>query len=187
MEPKKGRKEPDYSWHGIGGWSHDNHLWMIDAWYGQYETDKSIRAMINMILKHRPAMWFHEDGLIEKSIGPFIRQQMIHNRAWTVLQGLPSIIDKGGRLQTLHAMCQAKVVHLPINRKWSEEMISQLVKFPAGRWDDAADMIGLMARGIDQMVTPHVPTLTQPDPLKPFTERWFTFNDKPDVPKVRYF
>ena len=187
MEPKKGKKEPDYTWHGIGGFSPDNHLWFLDAWYGQYEQDKATAAFIALVKKWKPIMAFHEGGLIEKTIGPFVRAQMIHNRAWTVLQELPSLTDKASRLQTLHGMCSMGAVHLPINRKWAEEMINQLIKFPAGRWDDGADMAGLMARGIDQMVAPHIHVPEKPKPIIPLTEAWFSLGDKPKEPKVRYF
>jgi hypothetical protein len=65
--------------------------------------------------------------------------------------------------------------------------MEQLIKFPAGRWDDAADVCGLIGRGVDQMFDAQLPLSASKDILVPFTERWLEYNDRNKAPKVRYF
>ncbi len=195
MEPRKGRKEPDYSEHGVWGIDKIGDLWAIDWWSKQCETDISIAAFISLIGLWKPTMWANEGGLIDKAIGPAIRSAMRHAQRYVTIESLPSLEDKGVKLQAFHARATAGTIHLPARRKWSDGegsngeggIITQLVKFPAGRWDDKADVCGLIGRLVDKMFDAHLPSENHKPILVPFTEAWLTFNDRNDKPKMRYF
>lgn len=195
MEPRKGKKEPDYTEHGVWGLDKRGELWAVDWWSKQCETDVGIAAFIRLIGFWKPVMWFNEGGLIDKAIGPTIRKAMRDAHRFVTIDQLPSLEDKAVKLQAFHAMATAGVVHLPVNRKWSDGagangeggVITQLVKFPGGRWDDKADVCGLIGRGIDQMYDARVPSESVKPSLVPFTEKWIEYNDKADKPKVRYW
>ena len=187
MAPKAGKKEPDYTEHGVWGMDARGELWAVDWWSRQCETDVAIAAFINLVRKWKPIRHFDEGGLIEKAIGPSIRKAMRDAHAFVAIESLPSLTDKGIRLQAFHAMATAGVVHLPVKRKWADSLIEQLVKFPAGRFDDKADVCGLIGRGVDLMYDAQVPVRDLKPLLVPFTEKWIEFNDKDQKPKVRYY
>jgi predicted phage terminase large subunit-like protein len=187
MEPRKGKKEPDFTEHGIWGIDRPGNLYAIDWWSKQCETDLSIAAWMVFVKRWSPLKWFNEGGLIDKAIGPTIRRAMREGGKFTVVESLPSIQDKGAKLQAFHARAHAKTVFFPAKRKWADRVIEQLIKFPGGRWDDAADVCGLIGRGIDQMANPHVPLAERRPEVVPFTGKWLEWNDRPDKPKVRYF
>ena len=187
MAPKAGKKEPDFTEHGIWGMDAKGELWAIDWWSRQCETDIAIAAFIRLVRLWKPVRWFDEGGLIEKAIGPSIRKAMRDAHAFVAIESLPSLTDKGIRLQAFHAMATAGVVHLPVKRKWADALIEQLVKFPAGRFDDKADVCGLIGRGVDLMYDAQVPVRDLKPLLVPFTEKWIEFNDKDQKPKVRYY
>ena len=90
------------------------------------------------------------------------------------------------KLQAFHAIAAANAVHFPMC-KWAEDVVEQLIKFPAGRWDDKADCCGLIGRGMDKMFNAVVPSETVKPLLIPFTEKWLEFNDREAKPKQRYF
>ena len=90
------------------------------------------------------------------------------------------------KLQAFHAIAAANAVHFPMC-KWAEDVVEQLIKFPAGRWDDKADCCGLIGRGMDKMFNAQLPLRETKSIIVPFTEAWLTYNDKPDKPKQRYF
>jgi predicted phage terminase large subunit-like protein len=186
MEPRAGKKEPDFTEHGVFGLSAKSELWALDWWYRQGETDKSIAAWINLVRKWKPIKWFDEGGLIDKAIGPTKRKAMRDAKAFVSIESLPSLQDKGIKLQSFHAMASAGAIHFPIC-PWAERVVEQLVKFPAGRWDDAADVCGLIGRGIDKMFDAQLPSTETKSIIVPFTEAWLTYNDRPDKPRVRYF
>ena len=187
MAPKAGKKEPDYTEHGVWGMDARGELWAVDWWSRQCETDVAIAAFINLVRKRKPIRHFDEGGLIEKAIGPSIRKAMRDAHAFVAIESLPSLTDKGIRLQAFHAMATAGVVHLPVKRKWADSLIEQLVKFPAGRFDDKADVCGLIGRGVDLMYDAQVPVRDLKPLLVPFTEKWIEFNDKDQKPRVRYY
>lgn len=187
MEPKAGRKEPDFTEHGVWGIDRKGELWAIDWWFRQCETDVGIAAWIKLVAQWKPIYWFDEGGLIDKAIGPTKRKAMRDARTYTVIESLPSLMDKAVKLQAFHAMATAHAIHFPVKRKWAERVIEQLVKFPAGRWDDAADCCGLIGRGVDKMFDPQVPKSDTKPLLVPFTEKWIEYNDRNQAPKVRYF
>lgn len=187
MEPRKGKKEPDFTEHGVWGIDFIGDLWAIDWWYKQCETDKGIAQFIKFLKIYKPIKWFNEGGLIDKAIGPSIRSAMKHAQRFTVIEQLPSLDDKGVKLQAFHARATNGAIHFPLKRAWTEHVLEQLIKFPTGRWDDAADVCGLIGRGVDQMMDARI-EVAEPKPLLvPFTAKWIEFNDQNDKPKVRYF
>ena len=187
MEPRHGKKEPDYSEHGVWGVDRIGDLWAVDWWSGQTETDVSIAAFIKLVAMWKPVKWANEGGLIDKAIGPAIRSAMQHSQKFVAVEMLPSLEDKAVKLQAFHARATAGTVHIPIKRKWGEDLIDQLVKFPGGRWDDKADVAGLIGRLVDKMVDARIVSATSKPLLIPFTEAWLMHGSNSDKPKVRYF
>jgi predicted phage terminase large subunit-like protein len=187
MAPEKGKKEPDFTEHGVWAIDQPGNLFAIDWWWKQCETDESIAEFIKLVGIHKPAKWANEGGLIDKAIGPTIRRAMRDNRKFVAIEPMPSLQDKGMKLQAFHARVAAHAVYFPVRRKFTEHVIEQLIKFPAGRWDDAADVCGLIGRMIDQMADPNVPVVERKPDLVPFTAKWLEFNDGRDKPKMRFF
>ena len=187
MEPRHGKKEPDFSEHGVWGVDSIGDLWAIDWWSKQCQTDVAIAAFIKLVALWKPVRWANEGGLIDKAIGPAIRSAMQHSQKFVAIESLPSLDDKAVKLQAFHARATAGTVHFPIRRAWADNCIEQLVKFPGGRWDDKADVCGLVGRMVDKMMDARLPSLEPRPSIVPFTEAWLTFNDRNEKPKVRYF
>lgn len=187
MAARAGKSEPDKTEHGIIGLDKTGDMWICDWWTGQVETDRSIEAFIKLIGVWKPIRWFNEGGLIDKAIGPAIRKRMQETQKFVAIEQLPSLSDKAVKLQSFHARATAGTVHVPIRRAWAEDLIDQLVKFPGGRWDDKADVCGLLGRGIDLMYDARVISETARPLLVPFTEKWLEYNDRNQKPAVRYF
>lgn len=187
MEPKKGKAEPDYTEHGVFSIDNEGRLFARAWWSRQAETDKSVEAFLTLVRQWKPVKWWHEGGLIDKSLAPWIRKEMRLSRTFTVLEGIPSILDKGLKLQAFHGMVATGMVYGPLGEPWWERVIDQLIKFPGGRWDDAADVCGLIGRGIDQMFDAQVPVAEKKPLVVPFTEAWLEFNDRNAKPKTRFF
>jgi predicted phage terminase large subunit-like protein len=187
MEPRAGKKEPDFTEHGVWGIDRHGELWAIDWWSKQCETDVGIAAFIRLVGMWKPVMWANEGGLIDKAIGPAIRSAMRHANKFVTVESLPSLQDKSIKLQAFHARATAGTIHFPVKRAWADNCIEQLVKFPAGRWDDKADVCGLIGRLVDKMYDAALPLAETKPLLVPFTQAWIEYNDRNQAPKVRYF
>ena len=176
----------DFSEHGVFGMDEHGELWEVGWWFGQKETDVSIEAFIAKVGMWKPAKWWHEGGLIDKAIGPAIRRRMRETQKYVALEALPSIQSKDLKLQSFHARANAGHVHFRDNAE-GDRVIDQLVGFPGAKFDDAADVCGLIGRGIDQMVDARVIVVKQRPLLVPYTGTWLEWNERnADKPKVRF-
>lgn len=187
LEPKKGKKEPDFTEHGVWGIDKNGYLYALDWWSRQAETDKGTEAFIALVKRWKPVKWWDEGGTIDKALGPHVRKEMRRTRTFTVLESLPSILDKSLKLQSFHSMVANGMVYFPLGVPWGDRVVDQLIKFPGGRWDDAADVCGLIGRGIDQMFDATDPVEPKKPLLVPYTEAWLEYSDRNQRPKVRFF
>jgi predicted phage terminase large subunit-like protein len=187
MQAEYGKRDPDFTEHGVCGIDHAFNMWILDWWFKQCETDVGIKAFLRLVSMWKPIRWFNEGGLIDKAIGPTIRAEMRRTQTFTSIEPLPAMVDKEVKLQAFHARATSGTVYFPIRRKWSDHVIDQLCKFPGGKHDDAADVCGLLGRGVDKMFAANLPYTKPKDVLIPFTEKWLETKYWTDKPKQRYF
>lgn len=174
----------DFTEHGVAGMDAIGDLWFLDWWQGQRETDKSIAAFIRLLL-HRPLRWWNEGGPIDLAIRPAINRAMREANRYTTIEKLTSIQNKSIKLTSFHARANAGTVHIPLC-DWGDALIDQLIKFPAGKYDDKCDVAGLIGRGIDRMNETIVPVKTDTPYLKPFSAAWLEYDEMTQAPAVRY-
>lgn len=164
----------DYTEHGIVGLDKDNNFWFVDWWYGQKTTDITIGAKVALVHRHRPKRWWHEGGPIDNAIAPAVRRAMQEHMppVHVTIVPLTSVKNKATKLASFQARAAAGKVYLPLHRPWAKRLVDQLCAFPAGKFDDGADVCGLIGRGVDAMMSPHEPSVVARPQLLPFTAAW---------------
>lgn len=185
----------DFTEIGVGALDHLDDLYIIDWWYKQCDTGKGMEKFIEMIARHNSQLGFNEGGVIDKAIRPtFVTSMRDYNakarkegkRAiFMDLRAIPSMQDKLAKTSAINARMAMGKVWFPRNAPWTERVIEQLLALPAGRWDDAADVMGLFGRGLDQYHPPTPKTLERKEGIRPFTAAWIEY-EEPTKPKVRY-
>jgi predicted phage terminase large subunit-like protein len=146
----------DYTEHGVIGvdWSGD--WYVLDWWRGQTTADEWIDRKCDLIKRHKPQRWFGEAGVIRKAIEPYLKRRMEERHAYCWIEWLPSISDKPTRARSFQALASMGKVKLPKNAPWKGDLLSQLLRFPAGKHDDGVDVLSLLGRGME-MVTDATP------------------------------
>jgi hypothetical protein len=142
----------DYTEIGTHGVDANDDLYLAtDYWFGQRSADVWVDVVCDQILKNKPYGLFGESGVIRRSVEPFLKKRMRERNAFCRIDDcwLPSISDKASRALALQARASMGKVYLPDN-EGGHRILTQLLQFPAGKYDDAVDMCGLMARAIDQ-------------------------------------
>lgn len=130
-------------------------LYCLDWWYGQTSADIWVTAMLAMIQKHRPLFFVGETGPIRRAVEPLMDRMMQEHRIYCAMEWLPhSGGNKEALCRSFQAMAGRNRVRFPKDSRWAERVIDQLLKFPAGKHDDAVDACGLVGRFIDQMPAP---------------------------------
>lgn len=138
----------DYTEHGVAGVDGNRNLYIANWWRGQTTSDVWIERKCDFILAHRPACWFGEAGPIRRAVEPFLVRRMQDRQAFCRIEWLPSIADKPTRARTIQGMASMGKVWLPKNAPWKGELLNQLMRFPAGKYDDGVDVLSLFGRGL---------------------------------------
>jgi hypothetical protein len=181
----------DFTELGVFGVDTKGDLWEVDWWSAQCDTGKSTEQSLDMIARWKIPMWFNEGGVIDKSMGPLFNMRMRERgkdnpAVWSDRRALSSMHDKLAKCQAFIARCNAGAVHFRDNAN-SRRVVSQIAALPAGRYDDAADVCGLIGRALDQFPVAREYKPAPPPPvLKPFSVAWLEYTpSKKD--KVRYY
>lgn len=138
----------DYTEHGVFGVDYTGSIYVLDWWRGQSSSDVWIDAKCDLIARHSPQCWFGEAGPIRRAVEPFLRKRMVERNALCRVEWLPSINDKPTRARSFQALASMGKVIWPKHANWKSDVQGQLLRFPAGKHDDAVDVCGLIGRGL---------------------------------------
>lgn len=176
----------DFTEQGICGIDEDSNIWFTDWWHGQVTSDIWIDEMFKLQAKHACPIWLNEGGVIDKATRPAIIKKMNELKRYFDLRTIPSMLDKVAKLQAFQARAAAGKVWFPRGVWWTEHVINQLIQIPAGRYDDAADVCGLIGRAIDKLPMARVERAKERPLLVPFTGAWLEYAEKRDTtPRYR--
>lgn len=146
----------DFTEHGIIGVDGSNNMYIADWWKGQTTSDVWIEAKCDLIIKHRPHVWFGEAGPIRRAVEPFMMRRMQEREAYCRIEWLASINDKLTRARPFQALSSMGKVFFPKNAKWKGNLMNQLLRFPAGKYDDGVDVLSLFGRGLEFIRGPRI-------------------------------
>lgn len=175
----------DFTEHGVAGMCPAGNLYLLDWWSGQVSSNVQIAQWIQLVGRHKPVRWWDEGNVIGHAIAPYRTKAMREAGVFVKCEQLTSVANKALKLQSFQAMAASGRVYLPLKRPWATRLLDQLCAFPAGRYDDAADVCGLIGRGLDSIASPYVPSDPIPDHLVPFSAAWLEY-EEPAVANIRY-
>jgi len=160
--------EGDYTEHGVFGLDFNGDLYAVDWWRGQARSDVWIERQCDLIARYKPLIWFGEAGPIRRAIEPFLRKRMQERETLCRLEWLSSIADKVERARAIQGRCAMGKVWLPKSAGWKADLMSQLMRFPAGKYDDGVDVLSLIGRGLAFASSPKLPQApAQAAPMRP--------------------
>ena len=137
----------DYTELGIIGLCSEMDLWVEDWWSGQTTSDIWIDAMLDQIKEHSPLCSFGETGVIRRAVEPLFRMMGRQKRVYPRIEWITRTGDKASVARALQGMAANGKVHIP-RTEWGDRLVEQLVAFPAGKHDDAVDVLALFALAI---------------------------------------
>lgn len=130
-----------------------DNIWLLDCWRGRMKTDKVVELMIDMMEKWRPLIWWAAKDHIAESIGPFLYRRMKERRVYCSISQLAEKTgDKVQKSQAIHGRMSMGMVRFPTQAPWFEEVRSELLKFPNGKFDDFVDTLSNIGRGLRRMI-----------------------------------
>lgn len=137
----------DYTEHGVVGIDANGTMYVHDWWRGQTSPDVWVESMLDLARQHQPMCWFGEGGVIRRAIEPSLMRRMDERRIHARLEWMPSISDKATRARGLQALASRGKLLIRRDMPHRAEVIGQLLRFPAGKHDDAVDALSIAERG----------------------------------------
>jgi hypothetical protein len=192
----------DFSEAAVFGVDSRGDLWERDWWSGQEDAGTVANQVLDMAKKWGTSMWFNEGGVIDKAMGPLFNvlrneRQRLGDPVYVDIRALTNMQDKvakcasfqgraaaGGETSAGSGVWNHGKIHFRDNAN-SRRVVQQLCALPAGRYDDAADVCGLIGRAIDQYPVVYVPRDKIPKNLVFGTVEWLEYQEKPER-KVRW-
>lgn len=145
----------DFTEIAVWGIDRDQNIYALDWWSGQATTDVWIDELLRMVRLYEPQWFVAESGVIRRAVEPWLKKQMLETKTYTACEWLPTSGDKPSMARSFQAMASTGKVHIPLT-VWGQQLIDQLMKFPAGTHDDKVDACGLIGRFIAQTFAPAV-------------------------------
>ena len=132
----------------IGVDDHD-HIWVLpDVVWDRMETDAMVEEMIDQMARHQPMLWWAENEMILKSIGPFLRKRMQERKVYTPLDPITPAKELRIRARSIQGRMMMGMVHFPRFAPWWSEAKAQMLRFPFGAHDDFVSMMALFGLGL---------------------------------------
>lgn len=138
----------DFTEHAPWGIDPKGDLWLLEGWFGQTAPDVWIDKLLDLIKRHKPLAAFGEKGVIRKSIEPFLKKRIRERGIYCRLEWIAPIGDKPARARAFQSFASQGRVHIP-KTEYGERCLAQLLKFPAGKFDDFVDTSSLIGMAID--------------------------------------
>lgn len=155
----------DYTEHGVFGLDANGDLYLLDWWRAQAASNIWIERQCDLIAQWQPLIWFGESGAIRKAIEPFLKRRMQERLTPCRLEWLSSISDKVTRARPFQARAAMGNVFLPTRATWLPDLMSQLMRFPAGKYDDGVDVCSLIGRGLEFARPPQVTKIVKTEAI----------------------
>jgi predicted phage terminase large subunit-like protein len=173
------RQENDKSCHLVVGVDENDNIWIMpDLVWARLPSDMSIEAVINLMAKYRPMLWWGEKGSISKSIGPFLRKRMLEKRVFCSIDEITPIADKQSRAQSIAARMSMGRVYFPRFTRWFADARDQILKFPHSGFDDFVDTLSLIGLGLMKQIPARGKPKARDEGPKEFTLGWVKENTK---------
>lgn len=146
------KSRADWSVFIIGALDEQGTLFIRDIIRGRMDAKEIVDTFFSLHKRYDPEMFTIEGSMIEKSIGPFLYEQMSkRNSYFTVYTETPTK-DKETRARSIQARMRAATVKFNKAADWYSELEQEMRQFPKSRHDDQVDAIAWLGLTLDKMV-----------------------------------
>ena len=166
-------QDADYTCMIPVGVDEEGMIWVSpEVWWKRADTKTVVDAMIHLIKRFKPLFWWAEKGHITKSIGPFLRKEMVERQAICALHEVQPTNDKLQRAQSIHGRISLGRVRFPSFATWWPDAKRQMLQFPYGANDDFVDTLSLIGLGLQMQVHARAPAKKELDSPPVGTLSW---------------
>lgn len=142
----------DFTVHVVVGLDPDGRMYLLDLYREQASSEKWIEAFCDLVRKWKPMAWAEETGQIRAGLGPFLDRRQRERAAYVARETFPTRGDKAVRAQSIRGRMALEGLYVPEHMPWYPNFRTELLSFPASRFDDQVDALGLVGQLLDYML-----------------------------------
>ncbi len=158
-------KDSNRTCFGCGALGTDGTLYILpDIFWKVAGPKELVTSFVELLRRRNPLVFWSESGHISKSLGPFIREQMMLQKTWCYIDEVTPSRDKETRAQSIRGRMSMSKVKFPGFATWWSDAVHEMLMFPGGKNDDFVDFIAHLGMGINKMVRT---TMAAPQPAEP--------------------
>ena len=146
------RQRSDYTVFAIGAVDSDKTLQIRSIVRARMDGMEIVNTILMLQRLYEPARFAIEEGVIQKSIGPFLREEMMKTGVFVNLELLKPSKDKAFRARSIQARMRAGGVKFDKSQEWYPALEDELMKFPRDKHDDQVDAMAYLGMIVDKMV-----------------------------------
>lgn len=153
-------------------------IYLLDCWWEKQSSDHVVQAMLNLMKRHKPLLWWAEKGHISKAIGPFLRKRMMEEHIYCAIEEVTPVANKVQRAQSIQGRMAMKKVKFPKGAPWVMNAFDELMKFPNARHDDFVDALAWIGMGLARQAGPARLVEVKKDSPKVGSLAWVKWDSK---------
>jgi predicted phage terminase large subunit-like protein len=153
----------DYTVFVIGGMDENNKLHIVDVIRERLDAQGIVERLIGLKDKWDPDQIVIEGSMIEKSLGPFINEEMAKKDKWLNITTMMPTKDKETRARSIQGRMRASGVYFDKEADWYSDLEQEMLQFPKSRHDDQVDALAWLGLLLDQMSAAQTPKEIEED------------------------
>lgn len=147
----------DYSVFVIGGMDDQGGMHIVNVIRERMDALAIVDMLFKLAKRYEPDMVAIESSLIEKSIGPFITEEMYKRNEYFPWQPMIPTKDKETRARSIQARMRAGGVKFDKEADWYSDLEQEMVQFPRSHHDDQVDAMAWLGLIVDKMASASTP------------------------------
>jgi predicted phage terminase large subunit-like protein len=155
------KEHNDYTVGIVIGLDRNEDIWVLDLIRGKWNAMEIVQQIIDVYLRHRPAVNLIEKSHVEMSIGPYLEKAKQEYRVpEAYFQSLPTgRRDKMARARGIQGRLQEGRVYFPKDQPWVNALHAEMLTFPYGKHDDQVDALAWIGLYLTELYTARGPKI----------------------------
>ena len=130
----------------------ENKIYVVDVRKGRWDGKEIIDEMFSVQKRYEPDVFTAEQGMIERTLGAFLRDEMFRRNTFMNLNPMAPIADKQQRARAIQARIKAGGVFFDKDASWFASIQQEMLRFPRDVHDDQVDALAWIGLTVDKIV-----------------------------------